>query len=202
MRPTRLALVGALCALTALAAASPMATAQAPGGTPVAVFEGRGLGSGVGLPLDGANYLASEEDADADEILERFFPGTSGGRREGLVRVEVAGSDHPREGVELTLPTGGTVRDGREVAVAPSFPITVPRGGRVKLWFEDERYRAEVVDGTSVSGTREATTPTTAAAPDATEAIPELASSQHSLWVEPRGEGGVIVSGDRVERRS
>lgn len=176
----------------------------------VAVFEGRGVGHGAGLPLDGANALALA-DASADDILERFFPGASRGKAEGLVRVLLAARDDLRTGIEVTLPDGGVVRDGRTTPVAPSFPLTVPKGGRVRLTFTDGFSRAEVLDERSVSGTLEITPSSAApdpAAPSPTAppttggggsgttppTAPGLGASKTSLWVEPRRGGRILVA--------
>jgi len=164
----------------------------------VAVFEGRGVGHGAGLPLDGANALALG-DASADAILKRFFPGASRGRAKGLVRVLLAARDDLRTGVEVTLPDGGVVRDGRTTPVAPSFPISVPPGGRVRLSFADAFSRAEVLDERSVSGTVEITAtsaPGEAAATTATRgtSAPGLGASKSSLWIEPRRGGRIVVA--------
>lgn len=211
--------------LTALVVALLGVTAPSPAqeGVPVAVFEGRGIGHGLGLPLDGAHHLALEEDADADTILERFFPGTSSGSGEGLVRVEVAARDDLEDGIEIDLPDGGVVRDGRRRPVAPSFPVTVPSGGSVRVTFGDGSYRAEVIeapdgesadeesadeesdsgaetDGESADGaegTAVAPTPPPAAADTptvpTTPPYPELGGSRHPIWIEPRDDGSAVV---------
>lgn len=199
-------------------AIGPDAFAQT-GDVKVVVFEGKGLGHGVGLPLDGANAMALDDEP-ADEILRRFFPETNFGEGEGLVRVLLGARDDLDRGLEILLPDGGTVRDGRTTPVAPSFPLTVPANGRVRLSFSDGLYRAEVLDERSVSGTVELT-PTsavTAAEPDAeTTTQPEpdapgsaasadapgLGASQASIWVQPRRGGRlVLVPGAGGEERT
>lgn len=176
------------------------ATAQGPS-FPVVVFEGRGLGHGVGMPLDGADHLALEGGVDAGDILDRFYPGTGRSTGEGLVRVLLGARDDLRDGVDVLLPGGGTVRDGRTTPVAPSFPIRVPAGKRVKLSFTEGFYRAEVLDERSVSGTVEITpasdAPTTTVASGLTgaTALP-LATSERSLWIEPRGDGVLTLAPD------
>ncbi|HLF41518.1 MAG TPA: hypothetical protein VI854_08595, partial [Acidimicrobiia bacterium] len=142
-------------ALTALAGAPGVGAQEA--GFPVVVFEGQGQGHGVGLPLDGAHALAEAEGADAEEILERFYPGAQKGTGKGLVRLLMAAQDDVTSGIDVLLPEGGTVRDGRTTPVAASFPIRVPAGRTVRITYRQGFYRAEVLDESSVSGTVEIT---------------------------------------------
>lgn len=191
----------------------------AAGSVSVVVFEGRGLGHGIGLPLDGANQLAAGEDLDSGAILDRFFPGTAEGDGGGLIRVEVGGTENLAEGVTVTLPGGGVVRDGRRTAVAPSFPINVPADTPLNLSFDADFYRAEVtIDGSS-TGTVEVDPsgedPTGSTEPRAggddeegspeaevtTTTFPPLAASPHSLWIEPRAEGEIVIDQGGRERR-
>lgn len=186
-----------LLAVLGLLAVPPGAAAQDQGDFPVVVFEGRGLGHGAGMPLDGANALARSEDATADDLHDRFYPGAGRGSGEGLVRLLLAAREDVSAGVEVLLPDGGTVRDGRATPVAPSFPIRVRAGGRVRLTFEGGRYRAEVLDERSVSGTVEITPSddgTTSTAPGGP--APALAASERSVWIAPRAGGALLVDGE------
>lgn len=186
----------------------------------VVVFEGVGLGHGVGLPLDGANHLARDEAASPEEILEHFYPETDLGSADGLVRFLVATRDDVRAGFDIRLPDGGVLRDGRTTPVAPSFPVRVPSDSTVRITVDDGFYRAEVLDDRSVSGTQELTPTSTAGtssgqntdppaddteattttapaasttAPSTTTTVPALAASPNSLWVEPRDGGALVV---------
>lgn len=164
---------------TALALHVPGSRAQAPTPVLVTVFEGRGLGHGVGLPLDGA-AAAAREGGSADEILERFFPGTEPATGRGTVRVSIAEMEAGGP-MLLAFPDGGEVRDGRTGSRAPSFPVTLRPGDRARLTWDGEFYRAEAVPGPG---------------PDGDGALPLLAASPHGLWIEPAGEGVARVDGD------
>lgn len=152
----------------------------------VVVFEGRGLGHGVGLPRDGANAMA-RRGASPEDILARFYPGTDlrrDARFAGEVRVEVAETPKRNEGLVVSLPDGGRVQDGRTAPVAPSFPLEIGPGGRVQLGFDGAFYRADqLAPGSEPQPGR----PTTSSAP------PPLAASPHPLWVLPRDRRGTVA---------
>ncbi len=208
--------------LAAAVVASGPTAATAQETVQVVVFEGLGIGHGVGLPLDGANHLAADESASAEEILERFYPETDLESAEGLVRFLVATRDDVRTGFDIHLPDGGVLRDGRTTAVAPSFPVRVPSDSTVRITVEGDFHRAEVLDDRSISGTQELTTtsttdasddegadpattddteattttapaPSTTASSTTTSTVPALAASPNSLWVEPRDGGALVV---------
>jgi SpoIID/LytB domain protein len=131
--------LAALCPLAA--SVSAFAPPLPPGAASVAVLaiDGRGFGHGVGMPQDGAFWMA-KGGATTNAILSHFYPGTSLGRATGSVRVEVLTS--PTQDAILAFPEGGQVRDGQSGATSTGFPISVPPGGQVRVWFDGARYFA------------------------------------------------------------
>ena len=131
--------LAALCPLAA--SVSAFAPPLPPGAAAVAVLaiDGKGFGHGVGMPQDGAFWMA-KGGAAANAILGHFYPGTSLGRATGSVRVEILTS--PTQDAILAFPEGGQVRDGQSGATSTGFPISVPPGGQVRVWFDGARYFA------------------------------------------------------------
>jgi stage II sporulation protein D len=131
--------LAALCPLAA--SVSAFAPPLPPGAASVAVLaiDGRGFGHGVGMPQDGAFWMA-KGGATTNAILGHFYPGTSLGRATGSVRVEILTS--PTQDAILAFPEGGQVRDGQSGATSAGFPISVPPGGQVRVWFDGARYFA------------------------------------------------------------
>src|SRR5437879_449354 len=131
--------LAALCPLAA--SVSAFAPPLPPGAASVAVLaiDGRGFGHGVGMPQDGAFWMA-KGGATTNAILGHFYPGTNLGRATGSVRVEVFTS--PTQDAILAFPEGGQVRDGQSGATSAGFPISVPPGGQVRVWFDGARYFA------------------------------------------------------------
>jgi SpoIID/LytB domain protein len=130
-----------LLALLAAAVASlPVPSAAA---VPVLVIEGRGWGHGVGMAQDGA-YWMGRAGARTEQILGHFYRGTRIGRAGGPVRVPVWEADRGgAAGTWLRFPDGGEVRDGPSGAQSPGFPVTVPRGGQVRVSWDGRRYRVD-----------------------------------------------------------
>src|SRR5256714_5624548 len=131
--------LAALCPLAA--SVSAFAPPLPPGAASVAVLaiDGRGFGHGVGMPQDGAFWMA-KGGATTNAILGHFYPGTNLGRASGSVRVEVLTS--PTQDAILAFPEGGQVRDGQSGATSAGFPISVPPGGQVRGWVDRARYFA------------------------------------------------------------
>jgi SpoIID/LytB domain protein len=115
--------------------------------------------------------------------------------------VEVATSDDLRRGLDVVLPNGGDVRDGRVTPVSSAFPVRVKADERVRLSFANDVYRAEVLDDASVEGTREITPTTTPRTPGVAGDLPYpgLGASESSLWIEPRRGGRIVVLDDEGE---
>src|SRR5256714_5728705 len=131
--------LAALCPLAA--SVSAFAPPLPPGAASVAVLaiDGRGFGHGVGMPQDGAFWMA-KGGATTNAILGHFYPGTNLGRGSGSVRVEVLTS--PTQDAILAFPEGGQVRDGQSGAASAGCPISVPPGGQVRVWFDGASYFA------------------------------------------------------------
>lgn len=133
-----------------LAAAAVLALGGIPAsggsGVPVAVFEGRGWGHGVGMAQDGALTMGLDG-ADVGTILGHFYPGASLGRvSTGTVPVNVL---EPGTGeVVLGFPQGGDVRTpNTEGAQHRGFPVKVAPGGSVVVRSDAGGYRVEVISG-------------------------------------------------------
>ena len=135
MRPRAILVAVVLGALPLLV----LTSAPAHASVPIVVIEGRGFGHGVGLSQDGAYWMA-KGGARTDQILGRFYPGTTLTHRAGFIRVPLLSA--PTDSATLTLPQGGLVQDGPSSALTPSFPLTVSPGGQVRIWF-DGAYHVE-----------------------------------------------------------
>ena len=134
--------------LTAGIAAALLAPAPArAAAVPVLVIEGKGHGHGVGMAQDGA-YWMGRQGRSTPQILNQFYPGTTLGRSGGEVRVAVlsgAGGN-----VVVGFPNGGEIRDVRDGAQSPGFPVRVPAGGSARLRHDGRQYAVEV-GGTSAA---------------------------------------------------
>ena len=115
---------------------------------PVVVVEGRGHGHGVGMAQDGAYWMGAEG-ASMDQILDRFYPGTSRGSAKGDVRVVVLVSADNR--AVLEFPDGGEVRSPRSGPQRAGFPVPIPRGGSATISF-DGGYQVEATGGVAAQG--------------------------------------------------
>ena len=131
--------LAALCPLAASVTALAPPPAAGTASVTVLVIDGRGFGHGVGMPQDGAFWMA-RGGASTNAILGHFYPGTNLGRATGNVRVAVQTS--PTLDAVLAFPDGGQVRDGQSGATSAGFPISVPPGGQVRVWFDGSRYFA------------------------------------------------------------
>ena len=109
---------------------------------PVLVVDGRGFGHGVGMAQDGAYWMGAAG-ARTDQILGHFYPGTTIGKGQGPVRVAVGDVGPTPAAVVLAFPDGGEVRDARSGDQSQGFPISVPKGGAVRVVSENGRYRVE-----------------------------------------------------------
>lgn len=175
---------------------------------PVLVIDGKGHGHGVGMPQDGALAMA-RSGSTVEQILARFYPGTTLSRKGAAVRVMIAQAGGTTGEFLLAFPDGGEVRGS-------GTPLRLGRGGRARLSFDGSSYRTEALSGaasgevsaaqvetepddprsvttTSTSNTSSTTTP---AAPSPPSTPPSEGSSQpsssQSLRAAPTG-GGVVV---------
>ncbi len=96
-------------------------TSIVPGAVNVApgrvVIDGKGYGHGVGMAQDGALYLG-KQGRTASQILGLFYPGTTLGKRGGMVRVPITSIGS----LTVTLPQGGKVGG-----------VAIPAGGSIRL---------------------------------------------------------------------
>lgn len=114
-----------------------MPVAPAHAAVPILVIDGEGWGHGVGMAQDGA-YWMGRAGATTEAILGHFYPGVSGGRATGPVRVGVLEADGGE--AVVTFPNGGEVRSPRTGRQQPGFPIAVPAGATVRIR-HDSAYR-------------------------------------------------------------
>src|SRR3954451_12839287 len=117
MRTVRRGVFVLFATLAAILAALPTARAQT--GIPVVVLDGRGFGHGVGLAQWGAKYMA-DAGAHHEDILARFYPGTTLSTAGGTVRVAVYTS--PDNRTTWSFPYGGEVRSSPDGPQDPGFP--------------------------------------------------------------------------------
>ena len=118
---------------------------------PVLVVDGRGFGHGVGMAQDGAYWMGAAG-ARTEQILGHFYPGTTIGKGQGPVRVAVGDVGPPPTGVVLAFPDGGELRDARSGDQSEGFPVSVPKGGVVRVVHENGRYRIEGPSNTVAIG--------------------------------------------------
>ena len=133
-----LGLVGALIA--------PAPAVGAP--VPVLVIDGKGHGHGVGMAQDGALAMG-RAGSNTAQILTQFYPGTTLGRAGGELRVSVLTS--PADNVVVRFPNGGEVRDARDGAQSPGFPVRVAAGGQARLRYDGRLFVVETAAGRSAA---------------------------------------------------
>ncbi len=133
-----LGLVGALIAPAPAAGAA----------VPVLVIDGKGYGHGVGMAQDGALAMGRAGSTTA-QILNQFYPGTTLGRAGGELRVSVLTS--PADNVVVRFPNGGEVRDARDGAQSPGFPVRVAAGGQARLRSDGRLFVVETAAGGSAA---------------------------------------------------
>lgn len=97
---------------------------------PVVVIEGRGWGHGVGMSQEGARTMGAGG-ATTDEILARFYPGTTKGSSLATIRVVVLESGPRSE--TLAFPGGGEIRATPSGSQPAGFPVVVAPGGSVEV---------------------------------------------------------------------
>lgn len=131
-----------LAATVAMVLPAPAGGAGPP--VPVAVLDGRGFGHGVGMAQDGAYWMGRAGSSTA-QILNQFYPGTKLGKAGGEVRVGILSSTN-REAV-VGFPAGGEIRDAREGAQSPGFPVRLGAGAQARLRFDGRTYSVEVLGG-------------------------------------------------------
>jgi hypothetical protein len=138
----------------------------------VVVIDGRGFGHGVGMAQDGAFWMGAAGST-TEQILGHFYPGTTLGRAAGYVRVPVlaAGGGRPT----LTFPDGGDVRDAPTGPQSTGFPVRVPAGGRVQVWF-DGAYHAQLLGGAPSGEQPAAASPTPTVTASEAEVAPTTSS--------------------------
>jgi len=124
------------------------AGAAAPVPVPVLVIEGKGHGHGVGMAQDGALAMGRAGSTTA-QILTQFYPGTTLGRAGGELRVSVLTS--PADNVVVRFPNGGEVRDARDGAQSPGFPVRVAAGGQARLRSDGRLFVVETAAGGSAA---------------------------------------------------
>jgi stage II sporulation protein D len=155
------------------------------------VLDGAGWGHGVGMAQDGA-YWMGRSGASTERILGHFFPGVGWGERRGMVRVVVR--DGPPD-VVLTFPGGGQIRSPRHGRQEPGFPVTVPRGGAVRIR-HGAAYGVELLPraGAAAAGPGVQVTPvsTTTSTTSTTAPVPALAPSTTTTTV-PAPQSGASV---------
>jgi len=127
-----------LIALVAIAIAT-LPTPASSASVPVLVVDGRGFGHGVGMAQDGA-YWMGVGGARTDQILGQFYPGTTIGKGSGPVRVAVGDVGPTPAAVVLAFPDGGELRDARSGDQSDGFPISVPKGGVVRVVLHEQQY--------------------------------------------------------------
>lgn len=116
---------------------------------PVVVIRGRGWGHGVGLSQHGARTMASRG-RDWPAILATFYPGAELGSAGGMVRVSVHTAEEGATHVQL--PGGGEIRSPLVGEQHPGFPLRVPPGGLVLVWWDEAWYGARLVPVGALGG--------------------------------------------------
>ena len=134
------------------------AAGQIPAPFTVVTVKGKGFGHGVGMAQDGI-YSMGRANKSTGDMLAAFYPGTTIGKKGGLVRVVVsaaAGSE-----ATLTFPNGGRIDAEGE---SRGFPVQASPGEHIRVAFENGRYvvgptPAGEGGGSSGSGTTTTTAP-------------------------------------------
>ncbi|HVE63806.1 MAG TPA: SpoIID/LytB domain-containing protein [Mycobacteriales bacterium] len=131
MLPPRLLMSSTLLAvaLPVLLLGGSGSIAGAAASAPALLLEGRGHGHGVGLTHDGALELGRRGES-AEQILARFYPGTTIGTARLTARVLVHDSASP-SGAVLAAPSGAMVRPDR--GAVPGLPLELAPGARLSV---------------------------------------------------------------------
>jgi len=110
----------------------------------VLVIHGRGWGHGVGMSQEGARTMGAAG-ASTDEILAKFYPGTTKGSAQATLRVLVLESGRRSE--TFAFPGGGEVRATPSGPQPAGFPVAVAPGGSVEVSRDTTGYRVAATGG-------------------------------------------------------